>query len=192
MSQGHPYLSFVCSLLQQVLSYHYQHIHLSNSSWISFYILEIHNRVATRYHAWICKMDWLTTSLQKVGLDIVPLKLSSSSSNIKVRKIWTKRFLRFCPLTTFRLNLIPLFHQLLIIRGTRRRFQIPFKGICFLCRFTWKYFLKKWCIPRFNNCIHMHVRNIRFMNQKSICTTAMGITNENTINFLVLSLPFLE
>ena len=57
-----------------------------------FYILEIHNRVATSYHAWICKMDWLTTSLQKVGLDIVPLKLSSSFSNIKVRKIWTKRF----------------------------------------------------------------------------------------------------
>ena len=39
-------------------------------------------------------------------------------------------FLHFCPLITSRLNLILLFHQLLITRGTRRKLQIPFKRIC--------------------------------------------------------------
>ena len=29
------------------------------------------------------------------------------------------------------------------MRGTRRRLQIPFKGICFLCRYLWKYILNK-------------------------------------------------
>ena len=106
-------------------------------------------------------MDWLTTSLQKVGLDIVPLKLSSSFSNIKVKKIWTKRFLRFCPLTTSRLNLILLFHQLLIMRGTSRKLQNPFRRIWFLYRYIWKYIIKiKYTI----NCFWLYLYPLRNKN----------------------------
>ena len=51
-----------------------------------------------------------------------------------------------------------------------------------LAFFTKKNILKKWRIPRLNNCIFMYIKNCKLMYKKTICTTIVCISNKYTIN----------
>ena len=56
---------------------------------------------------------------------------------------------------------ISLFHQLLIMRGTSRRLQNPFRRIWFLCRYIWKYIIK---IKYIINCFLPYIYPFRNKN----------------------------